>query len=164
MWVLSLSSIRADIVPTRRTDPVRGYDLHPRLRILALSVYAGGVAIRGLAYLNAPPSTEYTTFVDAVVPLHVWALVWMGTGALLLAGIWHRVIARWALSIGASLWAVWALSYTLSWILSDKSRAWVTAGAMATLAGSMWITAVLADSAGPPAGPVIRDDGEGDAL
>lgn len=142
---------------------MRGYDLHPKLRVTALSVYAGGVAIRGLAYLDAPPSTQFTTFVDAVVPLQVWALVWMGTGALLLAGIWHRVVARWALSIGASLWAVWALSYTLSWIVGDQSRAWVTAGAMATIAGSMWITAALADSVGPPPGPVITDDGEGDA-
>lgn len=165
MWVLSLSSIRADTVSTRRTDPVRGYDLHPRLRITALSVYAGGVVIRGLAYLGAPPpSTQYTTFVDAVVPLQVWALVWVGSGALLLAGIWNRVIARWALSIGASLWGVWALSYTLSWIVGDQSRAWVTAGAMATIAGSMWLTAALADSAVPPPGPVIRDDGEEDAL
>lgn len=164
MWVLSLSSIRADTVSTRRADPVRGYDLHPKLRITALSVYAGGAAIRGLAYLGATPSTQFTTFVDSVVPLHVWAIVWIGAGSLLVAGIWHRVIARWALSIGASLWAVWALSYTLSWIVGDQSRAWVTAGAMATIAGSMWITAALADSVGPPAGPVIRDDGEGDAL
>lgn len=122
------------------------------------------MAIRGFAYLNAPPSTQFTTFVDAVVPLQVWALVWMGTGALLLAGIWHRVVARWALSIGASLWAVWALSYTLSWILGDQSRAWVTAGAMATIAGSMWITASLADSVGHPPGPVIPDSEEEDAL
>ena len=143
---------------------MRGYEFHPKLRVTALSVYAGGVAIRGLAYLNTPPSTQFTTFVDAVVPLQVWALVWMGAGALLLAGIWNRVVARWALSIGASLWAVWALSYTLSWIFGDQSRAWVTAGAMATIAGSMWITAVLTDSAGPPPGPVIPDDSEGDAL
>lgn len=143
---------------------MRGFDLHPKRRVTALSVYAGGVAIRGIAYLDAPPSTQYTTFVDSVVPLQVWAFVWMGAGALLLAGIWHRVVARWALSIGASLWGVWALSYTLSWIVGDQSRAWVTAGAMATIAGSMWITASLADSVGPPAGPVIPGDGEGDAL
>lgn len=143
---------------------MRGYDLHPKLRIAALLVYAGGAVIRGLAYIGPRPGTQLTTFVDSVVPLHVWAIVWIGAGALLVAGIWHRAIARWALSIGASLWAVWALSYTLSWLIGDQSRAWVTAGAMATLAGSMWITAVLTDSAGPPAGPMIRDDGEGDAL
>lgn len=143
---------------------MRGFDLHPKLRVTALSVCASGVTIRGLAYLNAPPSTQFTTFVDAVVPLQVWAFVWIGAGALLVAGIWHRIIARWALSIGASLWAVWALSYTLSWLVGDQSRAWVTAGAMATIAGLMWIIASLADSVGPPGGPVIPDDGEGDAL
>src|SRR5690606_15722524 len=89
--------------------------LHPRLRISALSVFAFGAISRGVAYVNAP-STSFTTFVDAVVPLRVWAFVWIGAGLLLLAGIWHRVVARWALSFGGSLWAVWGLSFYLSWI------------------------------------------------
>lgn len=138
---------------------MRDFSLHPRLRVTALTVCAAGVTIRGLAYIDAP-TTRYTTFVDALVPLHMWAFVWIGAGVLIFAGIWHRVIARWALSSGASLWAVWALSFTLSWLIGDQSRAWVTAGAMATVAGMMWIVASLADSVGPPPGPVIPDTTE----
>lgn len=138
---------------------MRDFTQHPRLRVTALAVFATGAIVRGLAYIDAP-NTRFTTFVDALVPLHVWGFVWVTAGGLMLVGIWHRVIARWALSIGASLWAVWALSYLVSWFTGDQSRAWVTAGAMATIAGSMWITASLADSTGPPPRPVIPD-GEG---
>lgn len=127
---------------------MRDFAHHPRLRVTALSVCAAGSIIRGIAYVDAP-LTRYTTFVDALVPLHVWGIVWVTAGALMLVGIWHRVVARWALSIGASLWAVWALSYLVSWMVGDQPRAWVTAGALAVVAGLMWIVASLADSTGP---------------
>lgn len=123
--------------------------LHPRLRIAALSVFAFGAINRGLAYVDAP-NTRFTTFVDAVVPLRVWAIVWIVAGLLMLAGIWHRVIARWALSLGGSLWAAWGLSFYLSWMLGHQDRGWVTGSAFLTLAGIMFITAALADSVGPP--------------
>ena len=130
--------------------------LHPRLRIAALSVFAYGAISRGLAYVNAP-STSFTTFVDAVVPLKVWAFVWIGAGLLILAGIWHRVVARWALSFGGSLWAVWGLSFYLSWIFDEQHRGWVTAGGFVTIAGIMFIIAALADSVGPPREPVMAE-------
>lgn len=135
--------------------------LHPRLRIGALTVFAAGAINRGVAYFTTADTGGYTTFVDALIPLHVWAAVWVAAGAFMIVGIWHRIIARWALSFGASLWAVWAVSFWLSWIIGDQSRAWVTAGAMATIAGSMWITAALADSAGPIPGPVIHEEDDG---
>lgn len=130
--------------------------LHPKLRIAALSVLSFGAISRGLAYVNAP-RTSYTTFVDAMVPLQVWAFVWICAGLLLLAGIWHRVVARWALSFGGSLWAVWGLSFYLSWIIGDQSRAWVTAGGFITIAGLMFIIAALTDSVGPPREPVMAE-------
>ena len=130
--------------------------LHPRLRIAALSVFAFGAINRGIAYIHTP-STPYTTFVDTLVPLHWWAWVWIGAGVAMVAGIWHRIIARWALSLGASLWAVWGISFYASWIAGDQPRGWVTAGAFITIAGIMFIVAALADSVGPPREPVMAE-------
>lgn len=132
--------------------------LHPRLRIAALVGCAYGAVNRGLAYAHTT-STPFTTFVDALVPLQVWAWVWIGAGVAMLAGIWHRVIARWALSLGGSLWVVWGLSFYVSWLVGDQSRGWVTAGAFVTIGWLMFIVAALADSVGPPREPVIPDPG-----
>lgn len=132
---------------------------HPRLRVAALVVFAYGALSRGIAYIDAP-QTGLTTFVDALVPLHVWAVVWTAAGTLMIAGIWHRLIARVALGLGGTLWAVWGLSYMAATIVGDSSRGWVTGSAMLTLAGAMYICAALADSAGPPPGPVIPDKEE----
>ena len=128
--------------------------LHPGLRIAALSVFAFGAINRGCAYIDTP-STPFTTFVDIMVPLHWWAWVWIGAGVAMVAGIWHRIIARWALSLGGSLWAVWGISFYASWIAGDQTRGWVTGGAFITIAGAMYITAALADSVGPPEDPVM---------
>lgn len=137
---------------------MRDFAHHPKLRVTALSLCAAGAGVRGLAYIDAT-TTHFTTFVDALVPLHVWGIVWVTAAALMVVGIWHRVVARWALSAGASLWAVWALSYVVSWLTGDQPRAWVTAGAMAVVAGLMWIVASLADATGPM--PRVRaTDGE----
>lgn len=130
--------------------------LHPKLRIAALSVFAFGAINRGSAYINTH-ATSYTTFVDTMVPLHWWAWVRIATGASIAAGIWHRIIARWALSLGGSLWAVWGISFYASWIAGDQTRGWVTGGAFITIAGAMYITAALADSVGPPGEPVMAE-------
>lgn len=134
--------------------------LHPRLRIATLGTFAFGSVARGFAYIGQPTTGGLTTFVDALVPLHVWAVVWVAAGTLMVAGIWHRVIARIALNLGGTLWAVWGLSYVAATVVGESSRGWVTGTLMVTLAGAMWICAALADSAGPPPGPVIPD-GEG---
>lgn len=132
---------------------------HPRLRVTALAVFAYGSVARGLAYID-PPQTGLTTFVDALVPLHVWAVVWIAAGTLMVAGIWHRGIARVAINLGGTLWAVWGLSYMWATLIGDQSRGWVTGALMLTLAGAMYICAALADSTGPPPGPVMSDKEE----
>ena len=89
---------------------MRSFTQHPKMRVAALCVFAYGAIARGLAYIDAP-STGLTTFVDKLVPLTVWAIVWITAGVLIFAGIWHRIIARWAMSLGSSLWLVWGISY-----------------------------------------------------
>lgn len=133
---------------------MRSFTYHPKMRVAALCVFAYGALARGLAYIDAP-STGLTTFVDKLVPLTVWAIVWITAGVLIFAGIWHRIIARWAMALGSSLWLVWGTSYMWATVIGDQSRGWVTGAAMLTLGGAMLISGALMDSEGPPPGPVI---------
>lgn len=115
---------------------------HPKLRVAALTVGSTVVAARGAAYLDAP-QTGLTTFVDALVPLHVWAIVWIAAGVAILCGIWSRPLARVAMSFGAALWSVWGISYMWATVVGDSSRGWVTGSTMLGVAGFMWILARL---------------------
>ena len=133
---------------------MRSFTYHPKMRVAALCVFAYGAIARGLAYIDAP-STGLTTFVDKLVPLTVWAIVWITAGVLIFAGVWHRIIARWAMALGSSLWLVWGLSYMWATVIGDQSRGWVTGAAMLTLGGAMLISGALMDSEGPPPVPVI---------
>ena len=128
---------------------------HPKLRVATLTVGSAVVAARGAAYLGAPTTGGLTTFVDSLVPLHVWALVWIAAGAAIFCGIWSRALARVAMSCGAALWFVWGLSYVWATVVGDSSRGWVTGATMLGVAGFMWILANLvevlhaADEVGP---------------
>ena len=136
---------------------MRSFTYHPKMRVAALCVFAYGAIARGLAYIDAP-STGLTTFVDKLVPLTVWAIVWITAGVLIFAGVWHRIIARWAMALGSSLRLVWGLSYMWATVIGDQSRGWVTGAAMLTLGGAMLISGALMDSEGPPPGPVISPE------
>lgn len=131
--------------------------LHPRLRIAALAIVASGAVARGAAYVDQPTTGGLTTFVDALVPLHLWAIVWIAAGAMVLAGIWHRVVARYALAFTAMLWGIWGLSYMSATVFGDSSRGWVTGALILNVAGLTIIVAALADTVGPPREPVIPD-------
>lgn len=131
--------------------------LHPRLRIAALAIVATGAVTRGCAYIDQPSTGGLTHFIDALVPLHLWAVVWIAAGVMVLAGIWHRVLARYALSFTAMLWGIWGLSYMSATVLGDSSRGWVTGALILNVAGLTIIVAALADTVGPPREPVILD-------
>lgn len=115
---------------------------HPKLRVATLTVGSAVVAARGAAYLNAP-QTGLTTFVDALVPLHVWAIVWIAAAVAIVCGIWSRPLARASMSCGAALWTVWGISYLGATVVGDSSRGWVTGATMLGIAGFMWILALL---------------------
>lgn len=113
---------------------------HPKERAALHLVFGTGAILRGLAYID-PPSTGLTTFVDGWLPLHVWAAVWICGGVAIFAGIRWREIGRWAIAFTASLWALWTISFLWAWAVGDSSRGWVTAGALGTIAATMYIIA-----------------------
>ena len=132
---------------------MRDFATHPRLRAATLVICGTGAIIRGIAYISGPKTAAYTTIVDTWVPLRLWAVVWMAAGAVMVAGIWHRDIARLGLAIGVGLWGTWAISYFVSWIVSmfadAPGRGWVTGAAFAMIAGLHWIVMFLAERSGP---------------
>ncbi|WP_206473626.1 hypothetical protein [Dietzia sp. KRD202] len=136
--------------------------LHPKLRVAALAIVSAGAIARGVAYVDQPSTGGLTHFIDALVPLHVWAVVWIVAGVTVLAGIWHRVIARYALAFVSMLWGIWGLSYMTASLIGDASRGWVTGALILNVAGLTIIVAALADTVGPQREPVIfnqRGDG-----
>lgn len=134
---------------------MRDFSVHPKLRATALTVFGVGTTIRGAAYIPGSDA-EVLTYVDGLIPLQLWSIVWIGTGVSILLGIWHRYLARIALNVAASMWLVWSLSYLLTWFGNmEGPRHWMTAASMATLAGGIYISAALMDMAGPPPGSAV---------
>ena len=139
---------------------MRSFFVHPRLRVVVLTILGVGTTIRGMAYLPSP-DVEVLTYVDGLIPLQLWSIVWIGTGVSILLGIWHRYLARIGLNVAASMWLVWSVSYLLSWItFSEGPRYWITAASMATLAGVIYIVAALMDMTGPPPGSAVPKESE----
>lgn len=130
--------------------------MRPGVRIAAFTLAAFSCVSRGAAYMGNAPNTGLTTFVDTLVPLPVWGTVWILAGLFIFAGIWHRVVARVALSLGASLWTVWALSYLIGMAFGGSSRGWVTSTAMISLAGMLLVIEILAEGTGPPEGSITE--------
>lgn len=124
---------------------------HPKLRVATLVVGSAVVASRGLAYLNQPTTGGLTTFVDALVPLHVWALVWLAVAVAIVCGIWSRTLARVSMSCGAALWAVWGISFMWATVTGASARGWVTGATLLGVAGFMWILARLIEVLHEPA-------------
>lgn len=116
----------------RRLGPHK-YDR--RIRVFVLIAAGLGCIGRGLAYID-PSSVrnDYISLLDPLVPIQGWAIAWVTVGLALLAGTIAPVVARYAMSTAASMWAVWCLSYLWAWLFNGVSRAWNTAILLGLLA------------------------------
>lgn len=124
--------------------------LHPHLKTASLVFFSQAAIARGIGYLQKPSTGGLTTFVDGLIPLRAWAVIWILGGISMLIGIKYRAIARLSLSLGASLWGVWAISYFLATLTGSSSRGWMTGSLILGLAGAMAISAALIDTEGLP--------------
>lgn len=109
--------------------------------ILVAAVGLGGI-LRGAAYID-PPSTGLTNIVDQIVPLSVWAAVWLGTGLVTLVSAFFPRLRNTTMSFSAGLWLVWGLSYMHSTVFGDSSRGWVTGSTFLLVAGLIYGVAYL---------------------
>lgn len=99
-----------------------------RVRVVVLLSAAATTIGRGASYLVPGwDRTAHVSFVDLLIPVEVWAAVWIAAGAAMILGVWCPRVARWSMSTAAALWATWGVSYLLAWMLLDTARAWVTA-------------------------------------
>lgn len=125
-----------------------------RVRRAILITIAVVAFLRGWAYLGpaAPDTGDRLAFLDGVVPLPVWAGVWVFTGVIALIGLRVAHVARLAMSFSVGLWGVWAISYFVAWVFAGESNAWVNA---VPLAGFAFLIAIVSYLMEPP--PRVRE-------
>ena len=105
-------------------------------RALVLGTGATACISRGASYLTLPnevqPCPTRLAMLEGVVPLEVWAGLWLGLAALLFAAlVWDR-LTLWAMSIFTGLLFTWGLMYYASGIINNCDNGW--------LSGSWFIT------------------------
>lgn len=119
---------------------------HPALRVTALLFAAQATATRAVTYFEDGARSGLLDWVDAVIPVTVWGVIWGVVTVGLVAGVWCRHTARISLWAGSSLWTLWGTSYILAWTFQDiQSRSHMTATLMFALAGFMGIVAMLTE-------------------
>ena len=115
-----------------------------RIRAIVLVSMGLTLILWGWGYLS--PSwipTPNMYLLDAVVPIQVWAVVWITAGLGCLVGVFLPRVARLSMSTGASLWATWFIFYCLSWLTADAQRAWMPAAPFGMLAVAMFTFTLL---------------------
>lgn len=133
---------------------IEGHRYDRRARAVALSAMAVGSAGHGAAYLTSGGrGIAHLGLVDTLVPLRVWAVVWLVSAVGLTLGLRFPRIARWSMSLAVSLWGVWCLSYLGAWVLLDVDRAWVTAIPLGALCLGAAVLTILME-------PPEREEGQ----
>lgn len=112
-----------------------------------LGLFASSAAVRGAMYIEAP-DTGLISFVDGIIPLFGWVIVWWVSAVALLAAIFVRPITRWAMAFGSALWGLWAVSYYLEWF-AEGGRGWGTGYLFFTMFVGMTIAATQMEAQRP---------------
>lgn len=120
---------------------MQDFSRHPALQRAALVTASSVTATFGVYFLDQGDDLNIASFVSALVPLKVWAWVWIGVAAVMLAGVLSRTLSRWSLSIGASLWTVWGMSFIVEWATNDGG--YLIGFALLGFGAFMWIVAAL---------------------
>lgn len=119
-----------DRLPTRIqpfAHSIRDYFLTdgPAFLLLALSIIP-----RGISYLpSLMGSLKSSHTAENLIPINLWAAVWIAVGALCIFGAAQRgrgKMSTWAFSLGVGLHVLWACSFVMTSIVGASSRAWVS--------------------------------------
>lgn len=116
-----------------------------RVRWVILAIVAITSTLRGWAYLSpkVDVSSVHLSFLDNLIPIKVWAVVWVVTGVTAIVGIRVHYLARLSMSLAVGMWLVWSLSYMVAWGVLDESRAWVNAVPLAGFAALLAVVSYL---------------------
>lgn len=102
-----------------RPPAVRALRTAVRVREASFGTFA---LARGIAYLpHRDELPEAVRLISGVVPVEVWAWLWMGAAACMYASAVHNL--RWSTYPAIAMCLVWAVGYLFSWAfrLGDQS-------------------------------------------
>ncbi|MEV4096981.1 hypothetical protein [Streptosporangium saharense] len=102
----------------------------------------------GLAYI--PPETRATpayTFLEALLPLPAWAILWAAVGAVCLVQAWTRH-DRVAYTVATGLKIGWAILHLGAWLAGAVPRGYVSAAIWLLAAGAVMIVATVRKGGG----------------
>lgn len=85
--------------------------------------------LRGISYtpvvVNVDRSPAHA--LEALLPVTVWAWVWIAIGALCLVAIAWRRLSSPAVGLAVGIHTAWALSFIAAWLWEDSQRGWLSA-------------------------------------
>lgn len=124
----------------------------------------GGFAIlTGWSYL-APSTPTSLAQREAIswLPMPTLGVLWIVAGMLVWASIPVRRVQPWAIGIVGALTVAWAASFATSILLSDVTRAWVSAKNYAAIAALIALHATAPVRGGTVKEVIVYDLGPGE--
>ncbi|APT92877.1 hypothetical protein CPHO_08250 [Corynebacterium phocae] len=97
----------------------------------ALIILGTGIILKGLSYtpwgLGEPPAAGVHP-AEHILPLDVWAIVWLMAGLFCLAAAFipNALVDAIAVGLGIGLHCTWGLSFVAATLWADNPRGWVT--------------------------------------
>jgi hypothetical protein len=85
-------------------------------------VYAIGLFLPA----SGPHRSASTTFLSGILPLPVWAILWLIVGGLLAIGSF-QLRDRWAYALAVGLKTLWGTVTLLGWVVTGVERGWLSA-------------------------------------
>lgn len=108
-----------------------------------LLIVGAATVARGISYMPGilPDATRSSHAAEALLPMAVWAAVWIATGLLCLVAsvAWQGRIAALAVGCTAALYVLFGSSFILGSITGDMPRGWVSSlGYLTTASLILW--------------------------
>lgn len=125
----------------------------------------GGFAIAtGASYL-VPSSPTSLAQLEAIswLPMPALGVLWVVAGILVWVSIPVRRVQPWAIGIVGALTVAWAASFATSVLLTDVTRAWVSAKNYAAIAALIALHAAAPVRGGSVKEVIVYDVGSGDS-
>lgn len=118
-----------------RRLPRRVAQLRNPIALIVIAVAGGS---RGVDYLTRYELTESaqkaTNIIDGLLPLDVYAMIWLAASVAFLAGVVaHGRLFVWAGSISAALWGLWAFAFVSAQLFNGSSSGIITGCSFAAL-------------------------------
>lgn len=118
--------------------PARSWWARPGPRGQLLLCFAMIDVLFGVGILAADDRTRASgayAFTGQILPLHVWALIWLLVAALLIAAAFVRRLDTAGFAAAIGIKAVWGLLMVGGWLAGDIPRGYVSMGIWVGLAG-----------------------------